>query len=703
MKRQFIFLLLLFTFPICAKESIAFFPLKNKSNNKTLNWIGYSFTEMIFRKMSEISDVQVWDPIFLFTTDSSGWQLESDSQLLLHQKRWKWNYALGGAYTVKNDSIRATIKIVKYLKNSFQIKNQIIQGDVQFIVYKFSNILIDLQKELNISVTKKNSEIINDNSAEYLKIYATYVMGYGYEMLGKINYAISAYSHAIDMDESYAPALHRIGVLYNQCRNRKEARYYLDRAVSKAPNSSIIAAEKAEFLIYDDTPEKALSYIESKRDLLEKTAKGMKTIGMAYILTGEYQRAVSTLTQALAAGQSDLDIEFMLGRAFLFLGQYSTATEIFGRLTTYRPNYVRYFSYLGQAYREGGQLMESCNVLENAMILDPDNIPNLINLSTSYFKLGWYKKAEQYLLRAKNLAPDLGEIYINLGVLYWHTKRKDEAQKLFERALKEKITMQSAFSNKGNILFLTDNIKSAIKAYKKADKIGKKSEITLYNLATAFRALGKQKNAMKYFDEVLLLSPDRLDVLIIQAQLSSENELYEKAELFYRKILELSPGHRNAMEQLITMFEKQSRFKDAIQIVENYLSDFPQDREYTLKLPDLYRQMGWYEVALSEYLKIINDKNYQNDYRAFLGLGKCQFDIIRFKKGRNYEQTIFNLKKVIKMNPEISDPDLLIGMIYKDYKKYNELAIDHWEKAYNKSKDPKKRQEIRELITEAQK
>ncbi|MGD9200617.1 MAG: tetratricopeptide repeat protein [Chitinispirillia bacterium] len=703
MKQYFVFLLLLLTFPICAKESISCFPLKNESNNKTLNWIGYSFTEMLFRKMSELTDIQIWDPIFLFTTDSSGWKLESDSLLLLHQKRWKWNLALGGSYTAENDSINVTIKIYKYSKNSFQIKNQMYKGGVQFIINKFSDIPVDLLKELNINISNRRSEIKRENAEKNLKIYATYAMGYGYEMLSKINNAISAYNYVIDMDESYAPALHRIGVLYNLCRNRKEARYYLERAVSKRPNSSIFAAEMAEFLIFDDTPEKAISFIDSKRNLLEKTARGMKTIGMAYILTGEYQRAVSALSQALASGQSDLEIEFMLGRSFLFLGQYSTAIEIFGRLTTYRPNYIRYYSYLGQAYREGGQLMESCNVLENAMLLEPDNIPNLINLSTSYFKLGWYEKAEQYLLRAQDLEPDLGEIYINLGVLYWHTNRKEKAKKLFDRALKEKMPVQSALSNKGNILFLTDNIKSAIKAYKKADKIGKKSEITLYNLAVAFLALGKQKSAMKYLDEVLLLSPDRLDVLIMQAQLSSENKLHEKAELFYRKILELSPGHRKAMEQLITLFEKQSRFKEAIQIVEGYLSDFPQDREYTLRLPDLYRQMGWYEVALSDYLKILSANIYQNDYRAYLGLGKCQFDIIRFKNGKDFEQAIYNLKKAIQLNADIYEPDLLIGTIYKKYKKYNELAIDHWEKAYNKSKDPEKRKEIRELITEAQK
>jgi hypothetical protein len=60
-------------------------------------------------------------------------------------------------------------------------------------------------------------------------------------------------------------------------------------------------------------------------------------------------------------------------------------------------------------------------------------------------------------------------------------------------------------------------------------------------------------------------------------------------------------------------------------------------------------------------------------------------------------------KKAIQLNADIYEPDLLIGTIYKKYKKYNALAIDHWEKTYNKFKDPEILREIRELITGAQK
>ncbi len=700
-KKICLLLIILLTLSVHAQVSVALFPLKNKTDDKLLDWIGYSFPETFFRNMSELSGIQVWDPIFLFSVDSSVWQLESDTLMLNHQARFKWDYAVGGSYTADDDSIRITLKAVKQLGNKIVTKRKKVRGALS----SHRQIFSDLLNQFLSSIVKYS---ISPEDEKRLKIvtyrmknehvYPTYAMGYGYEMRRQINNAITAYSHVIDMDESFALALYRISMLYSQSRKRREAQEYLEKATAKLPNSSVIAAEMAEFLLYNDTPEKALSYVNKKKELLEKTAAGMKAIGMAYTLTGEYQRAVSVLTRALAAGPSDLETDFILGRAYLSIGRFSTAAEIFGRLIEYRPQYTRYYSFLGESYREAGKMMESCDVLERAMKLNPDNVPNLINLANTYFKLGWFERDEQYLLRARELNPDLNEIILNLGVLYWHMKRKGDAREMFEQAAEDEINMQSALNNQANIMFLSGDTKKAIKAYKRADKYGKKSEVILYNLALAYLAVGKVKKAVPCLDEVLLLSPGRMDVIILQAQLASQLGEDDEAELYYRKILELSPGHRDAMTNLVALFEKQKRFEDAMKIVEGYLNDFPQDLRYRLMLPDLYRKMGWYEVAVAEYENMLKDKDLKNNAKVHLGLGKSLFDIIRFKRGRNHDKIIFILKKASELDPDDPEPDLIIGQIYMDYKRYRDLAMEHWQKAYNKTKSSHERQKIKDLM-----
>jgi tetratricopeptide (TPR) repeat protein len=461
----------------------------------------------------------------------------------------------------------------------------------------------------------------------------------------------------------------------------------------------VYAAEMANYLLNNEAPGKGLSFIESKRGLLEKTAAGMKTIGSAYLMTGEYQRAVSVLTRAVAAGASDLETDFILGRAYLYTGNYIAAADIFGRLIKFRPEYTRYYTFLGESYRSAGRLMESCEVLERAMARDPDNVPNLINLANTYFTLGWYKKAEQYLLRARDLDPERPEIAINLGVLYWKLKRPDASRAMFDRVSLESPVSQSALNNQANILFLSGAVKPAIKMYKKADKNGKKSEIILYNLGMAYVSAGKIKNAVVCFDEVLMLSPSRMDVINMQASLALQMGNTKSAELYYRKILDLSPGNRDAMARLIILLENESRFEDAMKIVEQYLNDFPQDIEYRLKLPDLYRRMGWYEVAVADYQNLLADKDYRTNAQVFLGLGKCQYEMLRSKKAANYEEIIYTLKKAIELDPDDPEPDLLIGHIYMDYKKYRDLAREHWQNALHKTKQSHDRQAIQDLIS----
>lgn len=681
-----------------AKVSLVIFPLENKTNDPLVDWVGYSIPEMFFRSLSERTDVQVWDPVFVFSVDSSGWRLSNDSLLLIHQERWGWDYAIGGFYKANDDSVYLTLKLIHKQSNKMIVKKK--RARWTYRSYNDQCIALLDQVKAHIKLSSKKTRKRRDRISfpSVISHYATFATGYGYEMKDDLTSAISAYKRVIEMTEDFAPVFYRIGMLYNRGRNIKEAQNYLDRALSKSTNSSLITAQQAEMLLKSGSTNRATSFIDSKMEILEKSVAGMRSIGLGYLQAGQYQRAVSVLMRAVAAGPSNLETDFLLGRAYLLVGQFTTSAEIFRRLIKYRPRYIRYYSFLGEAYREAGNLMESCRVLENALVFEPNNVPHLISLSNTYFKLGWYKKAERVLLKAQKIHPQLGEIYLNLGVLYWYAKQWDRAKRMFEKAADDQLIGQSALNNQGNILFLSGDIKKAIKIYKKADKQGKKSETILYNMALAYLALGKEKEAAACLDEVLFLAPNRIEILKKQAELMILLENDDKAMLYYRKILELSPGNREVLALLISLFEKNERFKEAMEIVDSYLNDFPQDREYRLKLPDIYRKMGWYEVAIEQYQTLMKDKDYKDDFDVHLGLGKSMFDIIRFKGGRNYDKTIYVLKNAQKMDPFSPEPDLYMGWIYKEYKQYRELAVEHLQKAFQKSKDSKVRELINSLL-----
>lgn len=685
-----------------ARVSVALFPLYNKSAEPRYDWIGSAVPEVFFRKMSEFSDIQVWDPVFLFSVDSLGWQLHSDSLLAIHRNRWGWNVVIGGFYTVVSDSVCISLCVRSFTDTGSAVSQIRIEDLVISHIQNCSRLLFKTLPLLQHTISSEDSIKVRSLITADCDVYAAYAAGYGYEMQGLLNHAISAYSTVIDLDDSFILALFRLGKIYSRARKKEYAWKYLSKATSQVSHSSLVIAEIAEYMVYNDQPVKALAYIESHRNVLEKTTHGMKIIGMAYILMGEYQRAVSILTRAVASGPSNLETDFILGKAYLLLGQFANAAEIFTRLTKYQPLHVRYYSFLGEAYREAGKLMESCQILESAMRIDPDNVPNLLNLSHTYFALKWYKKAEQLLIRAKERAPEMAEIYVNLGVLYWHMDREQEAKSIFDQLQTKKMCMQSVLNNQANMLFLGGQTQQAIKRYKEADKHGKKSETVLYNLAQACFSVGNIKDAALYLDELLLLSPERLDVLKQRAHIALIRGRQDNAEHYYRKILDLSPHHKETLRHLIAVLEQQQRYKDAIEITEKYLTDFPQDQELRLIVPDLYRKMGWYEVAYQEFQNLSNEKEYRENAFLYLGMAKCMYNMIQFKDRRNYESTIYAFKKAAQLDPVNPEPFVIIGEIYLFYLYNKQRAIEYWQEALNVTVDPGEKSKLQKRIEEAQ-
>ena len=529
--------------------------------------------------------------------------------------------------------------------------------------------------------------------------YPTYAAGFGYEMRRDFPAAITAYCRVVELDPSCAAALCRIGKVYAAGNAIDSARLYFNKCASLGREDAEIVADIADFYTDRELPEKALEYIRDNSTALEQTSSGMKVIGKSFLLSGEPQRAVAMLNRAIALGPADLETDFIIGKAYLSLGDFAKASDVFNRLVKCRPDCMRYYALLGTAYRSSGRLMESAKVLENAAKMDPGNIQICMSLAQTYFAIGWYKAARQSLLRAQEKKPEVPEIYVDLGVVLWHSGNHDEAAAMLKRAETMGMTKQSVLTNEANILFLSGNIKKAISWYRKADKAGKKSEIVLMNLGNAYRAVNKLGEAFQCYNEVLSMSPDRLDVLALQADIAEKRKKADEAENFYRKIIDLSPHDEAAIERLFALEAGQGRFKEALEPLEAYLNDFPNNKKMLLLQADCYHKMEWYEVATMKYQTIIRD--FPESGEGYLGMGKCMYDAIRFKNAKDYDKAIYYLKIAGDKNAGDPEPDYLIGMLYMDYKNYRELAADHWKKALAKTTDVSMRKTLNKLIAKA--
>jgi tetratricopeptide (TPR) repeat protein len=682
-----------------SRISTVVFPLTNETGDALHAWIGCGFAETFGRKLQEMENFQVWDPVFLFQTDSSGYDMNADSTIKMGRNRWLWDVAIGGSYSVSNDTLKAVFRLIWATGKEEPLSVSIKHAGTVVDFFSFAGeVLFKVFRSIQYNVSPEDSAIVRRRVSCTFDAYRTFAAGYGFEMSGNNNAALSAYLRSEELDNHCALAPLRQGLILRKGNDFSRAGQAFNRAFSIDPDNSFIAAEYADFLVNCVPPSTAFKFINSHRPILGKTPKGMKAMGEMYVAAGELQRGIALLTKAVAFGPSDLDVELALGTAYSSAGDFTRAADIFNHLIQYRPYNVRYYASLGGAYRKAGRLMESTIVLESAEKIEPDNTMILVDLAHTYIRLGWYEKAGQLLLRAREIAPQMSDVSTNLGVVYWYQGKKAEAIACFEEAAKVATTRQAALNNLGNVLFMDGAKAKSIQAYRKADEAGRKNEVVLYNCAIACLEEKKLKKAASYFEEMLQLTPDRTDVLVRQASIAMTLKRYGAAEEYYRRIIELLPDHETALRGMVALLFRQKRYKDAVQPIEDYLLRQPLSREFMLLLASAYDAMHWPEVALMKYQMVMRE--FPDDSAGWLGAGVCMYTLIKDKGMQNYDDAILILKKASDLAVNNPLPDELIGLIYADYRGYRELAVDHWKKALQRATDRRTRKFLERRIAE---
>ncbi|MBD3320229.1 MAG: hypothetical protein GF350_03950, partial [Chitinivibrionales bacterium] len=207
--------LLIFAAVALSRTSMVLFPLANTTGNTINDWVGYAIPELFFRSLTRHSNMQVWDPCFLFNADSSGWTMRSDSLLKKHRERWGWNIATGGLFRVDKDTVVIEFRFVVAEPNEWARKKITVRGNIKTLLFLCGRLYAKFTRETGISGEKDVPDLRNNSMipANYFA-WATYAAGYGYEMKRQYASALSAYSRALDLEPSFFFAAYRAAHIY---------------------------------------------------------------------------------------------------------------------------------------------------------------------------------------------------------------------------------------------------------------------------------------------------------------------------------------------------------------------------------------------------------------------------------------------------------------------------------------------------------
>ena len=277
------------------------------------------------------------------------------------------------------------------------------------------------------------------------RAYGYYIQGRGYKdiydakaVAEDLNTAIRQYLKALELDPAFALAHAGLAEAYWTKYEDTRDTAWIEMA----------RASCAEAIRCDD-----------------RLAPGYITMGIIEIGTGEYEKAIRELFQALSRDPESFDAYLQLGIAYQRLSDFDHAERNFALAIRSKPYYWLGYSYLG----------------------------------VLYFLAQRYDEAEKQFRQVTELNPDNFNGINCLGAIYLATGRLDEARAMFEKSLAIK-PAGPAYSNLGTAYFMQEKYQEATAAFEKAVESGPPDVRILGNLARSYHYSKQEEKARATFE-----------------------------------------------------------------------------------------------------------------------------------------------------------------------------------------------------------
>lgn len=320
--------------------------------------------------------------------------------------------------------------------------------------------------------------------------------------------AISQFKQAILIDPGYAAAHASLGLAYLQ-----KYRVVKDPA-----------------LISDTATQ-----CEKAGALSTQLALANLCLGDLHLTTGEYEKAVSELQQAVEKDPTDDETYGELATAYERLNQTGQAEETYKKAIQARPQYAIEYERLASFYRNQARYQESTETYLQALRLAPENVRVWTKLAGVYYFTGEYAKAVDATQHALSVRPYAGSYNI-LGASYLALRQFPEAIEAFRQAIAMNGHEMRTYANLGRAYYFAPGQRSLAAAqFDSAIAIGDADlkinprDADAHTLsAYCYAMLGRRPEALAHIQNSLLLRPNDAEVLyfaaMVHAQLGNGQE-----------------------------------------------------------------------------------------------------------------------------------------------------------------------------------
>lgn len=312
---------------------------------------------------------------------------------------------------------------------------------------------------------------------------------------------------------------------------------------------------------------KQLGYLYTKTDRLRKAIstylQAAETdhndpnlyYNLAYLYrkTGRQEEANSYLSKAVALDPENTEARLRLANNLMEEGSLKKAKKYVDEVLSKKPHHLEALLLLANIAERQGNEEELKEAYKGILSVKPENETILYNLGALEYKSGNLEESIQHLRKYSELNPKDPDIHLLLFEMYKELEKNSLALEEAKLLVRERPGEIPPYE------FIFDQL-SAQKKYKQIIPVMEKAvqehpEHTPFKefLLVAYLKTGKKKLAVREMEEILKAKPEDVDLWLHLARLLEEQGRLGEAQKAYKKVIELSPGHKEAEEAYLRL------------------------------------------------------------------------------------------------------------------------------------------------------
>ncbi len=612
------------------RKKIAIFFFENQTNDSTLNWLQYAFSNMIEYDLSQ--------DIFLYTI--SGFQFYNKLNefgfpegiglpFTLEKKiadYYHLNYFLTGSFTKQKNEYSINVFLFETKNGKLIAENTFTGTDIFNLI---DELTIQLKKDLEIP--ESYLEEVNDLPLSEILTSSLPALKNSTEgncmVIFDNNWSEGAkyFEKAIKEDAGYTLAyltLAQVCFSANQMEKVKTSLQVVMQNLYKLPESLQFIA-KFFYYIINSEPEKAFKVTKMWVELFPDDIKGHTLLASRYYMKNQFQEAISEYKNILQLDPEQYDYLIEIGNLYVKMAEYDKALDYYKQYEKQFPKDYKSYRNIGLLYFAKGDYKQAKSYYEKALLIENDRVSLLLKLVDIEMQLGNFTEALDQKLKALKKCKtslDRFKVYSSLESYYEFRGQINESIKYMELKYNEMEKFGTPINNLAQKVFDINKYNMAgksEKAFQKLKEIESQFEPPIDNLVYfgymfVYLDLEDVDNAEKAIVNaekfIQSIGQENLQPSIFygQARIYEIMGEYEKAIDSYVKVLELQPTGFDINRFIGRCYRKLNKLRKAEEYLLIALKDSPYDPENNYELALLYLDKRDTKKAI-EYLKVAND------------------------------------------------------------------------------------------------